>query len=607
MAAYSWPTRDQARYIGKDTNRVDGLVKATGAAKYTYDINLKNQLIVKSLASPHAACKIKSIDTSATETVPGVVHIHILDHARPGREIRYQGELLVAVAAESEGAAALGVSKLRVEYERLPAFTADDDLDAAIAADRTRKAGDKVELEREPGEEDDEDEFIEQEIRRLFKESKVILEGYYGVDAITHCCLETHGVTVEWKDGKLTVYLSTQNVSKTDDQMAGGLEITADDVTVLCDYIGGGFGSKFAPDYWAVAAAKISRATGRPVKFMLDRDQDQKIAGNRPSGYIKVRIGADEKGVMKVWDSHHWGTSGPKGGGVSHKQIPYVIVPKNFRRVATGIESNTAQSRAWRAPNHPQGCALSQTALDDLAAKLGADSYEVFKANLEAGNVVSQYPSDYRPPQEIYLEEMEVAARLMDWKAQWHPHGKGTAQGSVVNGLGMGLHTWGGGANASSCLLRVRPDGSVETFCGTQDLGTGTRTICHKVVAETFGLDIGDPSINIGSSKYPFSGASGGSTTVGAVCESHRRAAQDALAKICERVAKELDVDAASLVAADGRICLKNDDTQCVTWKKACSLLGVQPLEVTSKFDRGSKSPLSSNGVGGVQMAHVAV
>ena len=207
--------------------------------------------------------------------------------------------------------------------------------------------------EKEPGDDDDEDEFVEKEIQRLLKESKYVVEGQYGVDAITHCCFETHGSTAECKDGKFTVYLSTQNVSGTDEQLANDLQVTAGDVTVICDFIGGGFGSKFAADYWATAAAKIARATGRPVKLMLDRDQDLKIAGNRPSGYIKVRIGADEKGVIKVWDSVHWGTSGPKGGGVSHNQIPYVIVPKNYRRQATGILSNTAPA-PWRRRTIPK-------------------------------------------------------------------------------------------------------------------------------------------------------------------------------------------------------------------------------------------------------------
>jgi xanthine dehydrogenase YagR molybdenum-binding subunit len=605
MATYNWPARDKASVIGKPLDRLDGVAKASGAAKYTYDVNLKNQLIAKGFGCPHAHCMIKSIDVAEAKKVPGVVHIEVL--RAPGKdkdgkdtfpEIEWEGEILAVVAAESEGAAAEGVSKIKVTYDELPIFVRDENLEAAEKAERTSKGGGKVQTANEPGDKDNEEEFVEKEIQRLLKESKYVVEGSYGIDAITHCCLEPHGATVEWKDGKLIAYLSTQNVSGTDEGFARDLGITADDVEVRCEYIGGGFGSKFAPDYWSVAAAKIAKATGRPVKFMLDRDLELKLGGNRPSGYIKVKLGADENGLVKVWDSHHWGTSGFTGGGVSHGVVPYVLVPKNYRRVATNVKTNLAQSRAWRAPNHPQACALTQTALDDLAAKMGKDSLEVFMINLaNADNGKGA----------LYAEELKIAAKLMDWKAKWHAHGKGQARGSIVDGLGIGLHTWGGGANQSSCMLKVYPDGAVETFCGTQDLGSGTRTVIAEVVAETFGLKYTDVKVNLGSSKFPASGPSGGSTTVGGVCESHRRASQDALDKLLELVAAKLPADVGSLEARDGKINVKNQPDKSMTWKQACTLIGMKPLEVMGSYERGKPSPLSNSGVGGVQMAHVEV
>ncbi|MGE3780464.1 MAG: xanthine dehydrogenase family protein molybdopterin-binding subunit, partial [Pirellulaceae bacterium] len=448
------------------------------------------------------------------------------------------------------------------------------------------------------GDDDDEDEFVEKELQRLFKESKYVVDGFYGIDAITHCCLEPHGCTVEWKDGKLLAYLSTQNVSGTDEGFGQGLNIPSSDVEVRCEYIGGGFGSKFAPDNWSIVAAKIAKTTGRPVKFLLDRQLELKLAGNRPSGYLRVKLGADENGLVTVWDSHHWGTAGYTGGGVSHGVIPYVLVPKNYRRVATTVKTNLAQARAWRAPNHPQACAMTQTALDDLAALMGKDSLEIFLTNLANAD---------NGKGEVYRAELELAARLMDWKAKWHLHGKGTARGSIVDGLGIGLHTWGGGANQSTCNLKIHPDGAVETFCGTQDLGTGTRTVIAQVLGETFGLKHTDVKVNIGSSKYPVSGGSGGSTTIGAVCESHRRAAQDALEKILGLAAAKLGVGADTLEAAGGRIRVKGDASKSLSWKEACTLIGLKPLEIKGDYVRGTPSPLSSSGVGGVQMAHVEV
>jgi xanthine dehydrogenase YagR molybdenum-binding subunit len=127
------------------------------------------------------------------------------------------------------------------------------------------------------------------------------------------------------------------------------------------------------------------------------------------------------------------------------------------------------------------------------------------------------------------------------------------------------------------------------------------------VLAETFGLPYEAIRVNIGSSKMPVSGASGGSTTVGGVSESHRRAGQDAFAKIAELVAKKLEVEASTLEAVNGRVQVAGNPSKSVSWKEACSLLGMMPLEVTGNYARGTRSTLSSSQVGGVQMAHVEV
>lgn len=605
---YNWPANQQAKLIGKRISRLDGLEKSAGTAKYTYDVNLKNQLIVRALGCPHAHCKVVSVDSTETEKVPGVALVHLIKAPEPGGEaveIQAAGTLIAAVAGETEAAAAEGVAKLKVKYDLMDVFVEDSNLDAAEAVSRTKPAGEAIELDEElgePGDDEDEEEWEEKQLDALFDASDFVIEGEYGIDAITHCCLEPHGSTLSWDGSRLIAYLSTQNVSGTDDGFAGALDITADEVDVYCEYIGGGFGSKFQPNYWGKAAAEIAKKAGRPVKFLLTRDQELKIGGNRPSGHIKVRLGADENGVVKVWDSHHWGTSGFNGSTVSQRTVPYVYRPKNYRSKATGIVTNNEPSVAWRAPNHPQACSLTQTAYDDLAAAMGADSLDIFLRNLE--NI------DTPDKASLYAEEMRIAADLIGWRNHWHPHGKGAKRGSIVDGLGIGIHKWGGSANNSNCQLRIHPDGGVESYCGTQDLGTGTRTVCAMVLAETFGLPIEAVKVNIGSSKYPLSGASGGSTTVGAVSESHRRAAQDALASLFDLVAKKLEVPADQLVASAGRIEATGYSGKGMTWKDACGLIGIRPLEVTSNYDRGRDGPesnLSDSGVGGVQMAHVAV
>ena len=596
MVEYVWPDRANSSVLGGSFDKVDAPAKCTGEAKYSYDINPPKMLLARVLGCPLAHCKVKSIDLSAAEKVKGVAAVRAIK--KPGDEIHWQGDLVACVVGETEGAVAEGLAAIKADYEPLDVFVDEEDLKAADAAKRTNKAGGKVVLANESGEGEDKDQFAEKELARLFKEAAVVVEGRYGVRAITHMCLEPHGATCDWQDGKLTAHLSTQNVSGTPGQFAAPLEMTANDVTVHCDYIGGGFGSKFAADHWNVLAAKLSKELKRPVKLMLDRDLELKNAGSRPSAFADVKVGSDSEGVITVWDSHHWSTGGVGGTPVSQDVVPYVIVPPNYRRRVTNVKTNTSMVRAWRAPNHPQGCALSQTAIDDVAAKLGLDSYDVFMRNLV--NV----PKERAP---IYADEMKIAAKLMDWKAKWHPHGKGPASGSVVTGLGMAIHTWQGGGHPSSCLVKIHPDGGVEAFLGSQDLGTGTRTVIAIVLAETFGLPIDAVKVNIGSSKYPASGPSGGSTTVGGVSESSRHAGLDALAQLNKLVAEKLGVDADALVATKGRIASKSDANKSLSWKEACALLGMNPLEVKSSGAPNPKSKLSSSGVAGVQMAEVAV
>ncbi|MGH7199625.1 MAG: xanthine dehydrogenase family protein molybdopterin-binding subunit, partial [Planctomycetaceae bacterium] len=273
--------------------------------------------------------------------------------------------------------------------------------------------------------------------------------------------------------------------------------------------------------------------------------------------------------------------------------MPYVFDFENRKRNATGIKCNIGGSRAWRAPNHPQACALTQTAMDDLAAKAGMDSYDFFLKNL-----------DQTPRADVYRAEMERAAKLIDWKAKAHPHGKGNGRGAVKQGLGMALHTWAGGAHPSQCQLRVNPDGTVETRLGSQDIGTGTRTVIAMTVAETFGIPLDKVNVKIGSNQYPRSGASGGSTTVGGVSGSNRRAAQTALWQILDKVAAKYDADAATLQAKDGKIVSADGKTVC-TWQDAARLVGPMGMEVTGEGPK--QDGLTDAGVGGVQMADVSV
>jgi xanthine dehydrogenase YagR molybdenum-binding subunit len=238
-------------------------------------------------------------------------------------------------------------------------------------------------------------------------------------------------------------------------------------------------------------------------------------------------------------------------------------------------------------------CALTDTAIDDIAAKLGKSAVDVFLANIDKTN---------EKLQATYTAEIKRAAELIGWAKKWHPHGKGDA-GPIKRGLGMAIHTWGGKAHAATCTVRINPDGSVESLAGTQDIGTGTRTCIAMVLAETFGLPLDSVKVRYGSSVYPRSGPSGGSTTIGGVTGPNRRAALAALGKLFDVVAEKHKVDGGKLAAKDGKIWA--DGKEVCTWKAACGLLGMMGIETTGEGPKNDG--LTSEQVGGVQMADVSV
>jgi xanthine dehydrogenase YagR molybdenum-binding subunit len=432
---------------------------------------------------------------------------------------------------------------------------------------------------------------------KAFAEADAVSEGMYGIPVITHCCLESHGSISEWTDHEhLFTHISTQNVSGIPGQMAEPLKIPATNIRVHQDNIGGGFGSKFSPDRWGIFTAEVSRkAGGKPVRIMLERDTELKVAGARPSAYARVKVAAKNDGTLVAWQSSSWGTGGPGGGGMP--PIPYVFRVPNQRQEHTAIRNNIGPARAWRAPNHPQAAVLTMCALDDLAAKLNLDPVEFFGRNL---NLTQQREQTYR-------EELSIASELMGWKQKWHPRGQ-NASGDTARGVGLSFHTWGGRGHASDCDLTIHPDGSVDLKMGSQDLGTGTRTCILMVAADTLGIPMDAIQLQIGDTTYPPSGGSGGSTTIGGVTSSTRRASVDARDALFAKVAPALNVQSDQLECVNGKVMVKGDSSRFLSWKEACSKLGVMPVTMRGKNPDKNKPPdLTNSGVGGVQMAEVEV
>ncbi len=570
MADYHWPEAGKRSLIGKRISRLDGPMKSAGRAKYSFDVNRPGMLYGKMVLSPYAHARIKSIDTRAAEKMPGVKAVQGI--VEPGTEVLWAGQEVFAVAAETEEQARDAARAIRVEYKKLPHLVSD--VEPSGAGEHVKQLAEQV--DGDPG--------------KGFTAADVVHEGRYGVPVIAHCCLESHGQVAEWDGDNLKVWASTQNVYGVGGEFATALNKPRTSVEVITPVMGGGFGSKFSADTWGLACALLAKKAGRPVKMLLERDQELMGAGARPSMYARVRVGAKKDGTLTAWSSESWGTGGPQPVGTPN--IPYVVRIPDRRTRHTAVLTNIGPARAWRAPNHPQMCLITMSALDDLAARLNMDPVELLLKNIQMTGALAK----------TYTEELHKASELMDWKKKWHPRGDKSA-GPVKRGLGVSIHTWGGRGHASTCNCTIHPDGSVEVALASQDLGTGTRTIIAIVAAETLGLPLEAVKVNIGDSQLPQSGGSGGSTTVGGVSSSTRRAATNALNELLAKVAPSLDGNADQLEASGGRIYVKGNPSKGLSWKQACAKLGTNPVSATGQ----TTSDLISSGVGGAQMAEVSV
>jgi xanthine dehydrogenase YagR molybdenum-binding subunit len=421
-----------------------------------------------------------------------------------------------------------------------------------------------------------------------FKAAAHIVEQTYATHVITHVCMESHGCVCEWDGDKLTAWVSTQGVHGTKDGFAQGLKIPGANVRVITQYMGGGFGSKFGPDAQGLICAQLAKQAGVPVKLFLDRKEEHLDTGNRPSAFAKIRAGVSAEGKLTAFDGQSWGTGG--AGATSNFPLPYIYQFPNRRRVHTDVYINAGQQRAMRAPGHPQGCFLTEILMDELADRVRMDPVEFRIKNLPAA-----------APNAAWGDYFTQGAKAFGWERR-HVTGDPTP-GPIKNGFGVSAHQWGGGGRGGRAHCDITSDGSVVMKVGTQDLGTGTRTIVAMLTAETLGLPVSAVKPEIGDTMYPVCGASGGSTTAASISPAIRIAAGRARDQVFAKAAPQLGVNADMLVAEGGRIYVKGNTSKGMTWKDACKMIGTEPISIDAEWEDG----LSSTGTSGVQFTEVDV
>jgi xanthine dehydrogenase YagR molybdenum-binding subunit len=376
-----WGSDVELDVVGRPHPRVEGREKVTGSARYSYDVRLPGQLYARVLRSrlPHA--RIRRIDTTKAETLPGV-HAVLSSANAPeidwykdsflfDRTVRFVGDEVAAVAADSEEIAEDALWLIEVEYEPLP-FVADLEAAQRPDAPKLRESG-NVAVEPKVYERGD--------LGAGFREADVVVEETYTTQAALHNCLEPHGCTAAWQGDRLTLWDSTQSVFDVRQEVAEKLELPEHHVRVVKQHMGGGFGSKQIAWKHDAIAALLSKQAGRPVQLMLDREAENLAVGNRNPTRQRVRIGAKRDGTLTAISAKIEMAVGAYmvGGEASMVQAAYERLYRcpNVRTEQVAIYTNTGPAVAFRAPGYVEGAFAFESALDQLARELEIDPLDL--------------------------------------------------------------------------------------------------------------------------------------------------------------------------------------------------------------------------------------
>jgi xanthine dehydrogenase YagR molybdenum-binding subunit len=563
------------RILGTRVPRLDGRAKTTGEARYSIDVRLPGMLYGRILRSPYPAARIAEVDLTAAEKMPGVRAALIL--REPGSVVRFAGQEIAAIAADSPERADDAVQAIRVRYEPRP-FVVDphaareESAPLVFEGDTKTKtsAGDmpaaKKPLPRK-GNVQGPRASDKGNIEEGFRKADVVVEGTYSTRVQTHSALETHGLVAQWEGDELTVWASTQGITGVRDELAQELSIPASKVRVHCQYMGGGFGAKFGARTEGVAAAKLARKARAPVKLFLDRKEEQLATGNRPSAVQWIKAGATKDGKLTALHLIVHGNGGTNGNTGSSAPLKNIYACDNVKTEEYDVFTNAGPSTAFRAPGHPQGAFALEATMDELAAKLHMDPVEFRRLN---------------DPSEVRRKEFEIGAERIGWKNR--DARRATKDPAIRRGVGVGAAVWyNTGGPGYKAAVTVHRDGSAELEHGVQDLGTGSRTMVAIVAAEELGLPLDRVSVRIGDTALPVGPESGGSTTTPSSAPTVRAAAYQAHRKVAEHVARGWKVDASDVSYADAAFTSRADAARRISWDEACKLLPEEGISATAE------------------------
>lgn len=561
-------------YVGKSVPRIEGIEKVTGRAVYSVDVELPGMLYGAVLRSPFPHARIVEIDLSEAKNSRGVKAVitgkdfpfnfggMIRDQPFLAMDrVRYVGDPVVAVAANSEAEAQEALGKIRVRYEELPAiFDPREALaeGAPLIHENLEKYGRSGPYQSVPGTNVCTIRtYSLGDVEAGFAGSDELFEDEFYVHAVAHTPMETHAAVAQYNptENHYTIWSATDAPYRRAKELADALGISLNQVRFISTYSGGGFGGKGAmvAEVIAVALARFSK--GRPVKVVYTREEELTASQTRHAAYMKLKTGIKRDGSFTarkaeiIWDNGAYASKGPDvavRGGLTIFG-PYRI--PNLELLSRLVYTNKEPAGAYRGYGTTQVAWACEIQMDIIAQRLKMNPLEIRLKNGYREN------DTYINGQIMHAvglgETLERASREIGWG---RPHSR--PQDNRFRGKGLAAMIKGTATpTESSCFIKVNPDGSITLLSSTVEIGAGEKTVLAQIAAETIGVPLDSISIpNPDTATTPFDTGVTSSRTTYHMGNAVRLAGQEVRKKILELAGEILKTQPSRLSLARAKI-----------------------------------------------------
>jgi CO/xanthine dehydrogenase Mo-binding subunit len=556
--------------IGQSVPRADAALKLSGQAEFTGDLKIPGMLYAAVLHSPVAHATIRSIDTSGAEKAAGVVAVlsgadlsdidPYYGHALRDRpvvaigKVRFTGEPVAVVAAQTQAAADAALAEIDVEYDELPVAASLEKAlaeNAPVIHDQTARPGSAHGLGKLPDRQGNtcySYSFRRGDVADAFERAAVVVEDEYTFPAVYQYSMETHTTIAHWQDGELTLWSSCQHPFLVRQEIAALFGLPLDAVRIIVPFLGGGFGSKSYTKMEPLTAA-IARKAKRPVRI-LNAVHESMITTRRHNMVCRMRTAAAADGTLlgrtaRAWlDTGAYADNGPRVTATAGDAAPGPYRWRALDIAAHCVYTNTGPAGSYRAfgATHLQWIGESQ--VDEVARRLGLDRLEIRRRNLlRPGEEVR--PGG-KPLDADLIGDVAKAAAALGWDEPGKEHrGKGVSVGL----LAAGAHP------VSTATVRMGPDGAVTVLVGTTEVGQGARTVMAQIAAGVLHTGAENVTVRGTDTRYtPYDRSTGASRSTTVAGLAVQRAAQQVFDALLETASAKLEAPPRLLTPRDGAI-----------------------------------------------------